>query len=169
MAKVEVDLGTDYIEKLQMLADNVDRVSKDAIRAGARVIANTIRQNLENLQEDYHPGNRKSYWYLTEGEQYAGIPKQEKKDLLDHLGISKVKKDKNGDYTAKVGFDGYDSQPTEKYPNGRPIPMLARAVESGSSVRKKQPFIRPAVQKSKKEAEAAMQAVIDAAIENTMK
>lgn len=168
MARVTVDLGTDYIEKLQMLADNVDRVSKDAIRAGARVIANSIREKINNLPEDRRTTSR-GYWYLTPSQEFDGVPAEQKDALLGGLGISKVKKDKNGGYTAKVGFDGYTSIKTKEHPDGIPIPLLANAIESGSSIRIKQPFVRPAVQKSKKEAEAAMQAVIDAAIENTMK
>ena len=169
MAKVTVKAGEDYALRLSKLAGVQDSVAKKAVGRGAGILADAVRRNLENLQEDYHPGNRKSYWYLAEGEKYAGIPEQEKKDLLDHLGVTKVDVDKNGDYNAKIGFDGYDSQPTQKYPNGRPIPMLARAVESGSSVRQKQPFIAPAVRKTKKAAIAAMQEVIDEEYEKIMK
>ena len=52
----------------------------------------------------------------------------------------------------KLGFDGYNKVKTRKYPQGQPNAMIARAVESGSSVRKKNPFIRRAVNDTQKQA-----------------
>ena len=52
------------------------------------------------------------------------------------MGISPIKHD--GDYiNAKVGFDGYGSIPTKKYPKGVPNQLVARSVNSGTSFLKK--------------------------------
>lgn len=46
--------------------------------------------------------------------------------------------------------------------------MIARAVESGTSLRKKHPFVRPAVKSSRKAAEQAMIETADKEIKKIM-
>ena len=74
----------------------------------------------------------------------------------------------DGYYNVKLGFDGYDNVKTDSYPHGRPIMMIARSLESGSSVREKHPFIRPAINSSKKAALEACQRIIDEEMKNQM-
>lgn len=170
MAKMTIDAGQDWIEKIRDLGRQTDAVCARAVQAGAGVVADQIRKNLENLTEDSHRSpSHPEYYFLSENEKFTGIPPEQKKDLLDALGISPVQATEEGVIYAKIGFEGYGSQPTEKYPRGIPNPMVARAVESGTSFRPKQPFVRPAVNKAKNAALEAMETVIDRAIENTMK
>lgn len=170
MAKMTINAGKEWIEKIRQLGRQTDAVCARAVQKAAGIVADQIRENLENLTEDahyseYHP----DYYFLTPKQKFTGIPAAQKEDLLDSLGISPVQATVDGVINAKIGFDGYGSQPTAKYPNGIPNPMVARAVESGNSFRPKQPFVRPAVNKTKKTAVEAMEAVIDQAIENIMK
>ena len=58
---------------------------------------------------------------------------------------------------------------TKKYPNGQPNALIARAVNSGTSFRKKTRFLDKAVNASKKAAEAAMDAACSREIEKIMK
>lgn len=170
MAKMTINAGAEWIEKIRQLGRQTDAVCTRAVQKGAGVVADRIRENLENLTEDVHYSrSHPEYYFLSENERFTGIPPEQKQDLLDALGISPVQATADGVINAKIGFDGYGSQPTEKYPNGIPNPMVARAVESGTSFRPKQPFVRPAVNKAKKAAVEAMEAVIDAAIETIMK
>ena len=67
----------------------------------------------------------------------------------------------NGFLNVKIGFDGYNNVRTRTYPKGQPNALIARATESGSSVRKKTPFIRPAVNASKKQAIDSCKVVVD--------
>lgn len=53
----------------------------------------------------------------------------------------------NGFVYTEVTFDGYDER-------GHPNPVKARVLESGSSTQRKRPFIRPAVNRVKAQAEA---------------
>ncbi len=160
MARMEIR-GFDELElRLSKLAD--PEISKEVVKAGAQPIADQIRKNLEGLPED-------KFRYLNKGEVFVGVPKQQKKDLLNSLGITPPDIDFDGNTNIKIGFDGYGKLPTKKYPKGVPNQLLARAVESGSSVRKKTPFIRKAVNKSKKLAEAEMQKKLDEKIEIIMK
>lgn len=147
---------SEYFAKLKKLLEAVsdDKVFEKAARAGANPVADQIRKNLEALpEEEFHK--------LNEGEVFHGVPKGQKKDLLSGLGVTEVRKDSKGFIHAKIGFEGFGDYPTNGYPDGIPIPLLAAAVESGSSVRQKTPFIAPAVKATHKQAIEAMEKVID--------
>ena len=161
MAKISFKGQEKYFEKLQQL-DKVfakEAVLEKAVRAGAAPVADRIRQNLESLSEE-------SFRNLREGEMFHGIPKGQKKDLLDSFGLTPIARDRNGFVHTKAGFEGYGSFPTESYPEGVPNQLVAAATESGSSVRKKTPFVRPAVNAARKEAIDAMEDVIDGEVKN---
>lgn len=160
MARMEIR-GFDELElQLSKLAD--PELAKDVVMAGAQPVADEIRKSLEALPED-------KFRRLKKGEVFIGVPRQQKQDLLDSLGIAPPDVDYDGNTNTKIGFDGYGKIPTKKYPKGVPNQLLARAVESGSSVRKKTPFIRKAVNKAKKLAEAEMQKKLDEKIKIIMK
>ena len=160
MARMEIR-GFDEIElQLTKLAD--PELAKDVVMAGAQPVADEIRKSLEGLPED-------KFRRLGKDEVFTGVPKNQKKDLLDNMGIAPPDVDYDGNTNTKIGFHKYGSIPTKKYPKGVPNQLLARAIESGSSVRKKTPFIRKAVNKSKKLAEAEMQKKLDEKIEIIMK
>jgi len=160
VARIEIR-GFDELElQLSKLAD--PELAKDVVMAGAQPVADEIRKSIEALPED-------KFRRLKKGEVFIGVPRQQKQDLLDSLGIAPPDVDYDGNTNTKIGFDGYGKIPTKKYPKGVPNQLLARAVESGSSVRKKTPFIRKAVNKSKKLAEAEMQKKLDEKIEIIMK
>lgn len=170
MAKLKIMGGDELAAQLDQLGKSSDKTARRAVMAGAGILADQVRENLKNLKEAVEANHKsKPYHFLNPGEKFSGIPEYQKKDLLDALGISPVDIDDHGDYNAKVGFDGYGSQPTAKYPKGLPNPLAARATESGSSVRPKQPFIRPAVRKTKDAVIEAMQSVIDEEIKKTEK
>ena len=92
----------------------------------------------------------------------------QKAGLLDGFGISRMKDD-GGFVNVKLGFDGYNSTRTEKYPRGQPNVLIARSVNSGTTFRKKTKFVDKAVNSAKKAAEAAMDAACSREIEKIMK
>lgn len=152
LAKLQIK-GTEEIElQLSKLADL--EFTKEIVEAGAQPLADEIRKSINNLPEEEDR-------YLKKGEKFKGIPKRQKKDLLDSLGITPADVDYGGNTNIKVGFDGYGSSKTKKYPQGLPNPLLARAIESGSTVRVKKPFIRPATNRMKKKVNNTMQLKID--------
>lgn len=61
------------------------------------------------------------------------------------LGIAPPAVDARGNTNTKVGFEGYDKK-------GVPNALKARAMESGTSKLRKRPFVRPAVNSTKKKA-----------------
>lgn len=147
-----------YIKQL----DKLYAVTKDAIigktvYAGAAVVANRLRAAAEAFPEG------------RENEAIFGaVTPAQKRGLLEGLGISRMRDD-DGFVNVKLGFDGYNSVKTKKYPNGQPNALIARAVNSGNSFRKKTKFVDKAVRASKKDAEAAMDAACSREIEKIMK
>ena len=153
MARMTFKAGDDYALKLSKLAAQAEEVAKKAIYAAANIVADKVASNLAALPTD-------KFRRLKDGEQFTGLPESQKKDLQASFGVTPIKQDEDG-WNAHIGFDGYGSKPTEKYPKGVPNQLLARAVESGSSVRQKTPFVRPAVNATKQDAIKAMNRVID--------
>lgn len=81
---------------------------------------------------------------------------------LRNSTILKVFKNKNGYIYTQIGWDGYDR-------NGTPNALKANVLESGTSKRQKQPFIRQAVNRVKKAAEFAIATALDEKINEIMK
>ena len=159
MAKMTIGKGMDeYLAKLGNLEFAAPGLVGQAIYEGAKVVADQVRAEIEALP-------------TAESKRVATPrdPTQVEKDgLLDGLGVAKKKND-GGYINVKVGMDGYNTDKTKKYPRGKPNAMIARSIESGSTVMKRNAFISRAVNKTKKEAEAAMQKVIEEGIEKIVK
>lgn len=141
MAKFTFKAGEDYELKLSALASGSEQIAKKALHEAAGIVADKIRVNLEAN--------------LAGSGQSTGA-------LADSLGITPVDMNQEGYWNVKIGFDGYDAK-------GVPNQLKARVMESGSSTVRKRPFVRPAVNATKKAAVEAMQKVIDEEIEKTMK
>ena len=161
MARITFKAGEDWALKLSALATRSEGVAKKALYEGAKVVADKIHGNLSALPTE-------KYRYLQSGEQFSGLPQDQKDDLLNSFGVTPIKYE-DGCWNVKIGFDGYGSHPTRKYPQGVPNQLLARAVESGSSVRRKHPFVRPAINATRKQAVDAMQRAIDEECKKIMK
>lgn len=147
-----------YIKQLDKLyAVTKDAVIGKTVYAGAEVVADRLRSAIQDFPEG------------RENEAIFGtVTPAQKRGLLEGFGISRMRDD-DGFVNVKLGFDGYNSVKTKKYPNGQPNALIARAVNSGTSFRKKTRFVDKAVNASKKTAEAAMDAACSREIEKIMK
>ena len=148
MASVKISGMTDVAKQIVALGDAGDAIGKMAVYDGAAVITDELRKQINALPED-------EFRYLRDGDQFGVITAQDKADLANSLGIAKIERTAQGIRTV-IGFAGYGTHPTRKYPKGLPMAMLARSIESGSSVRAKRPFVRKTVNGKKKMAQAAM-------------
>lgn len=81
-------------------------------------------------------------------------------DLRDSEILTSFRND-NGYVYTQVVFDGYDRK-------GTPNAVKASAIESGTSRMKKRPFIRPAVNRVKKDAEQSIEDALDRKINEIM-
>lgn len=82
-------------------------------------------------------------------------------NLRESMALRKFENADGFVYTAVV-FEGYDDR-------GVPNSVKARVLESGSSTRQKHPFVRPAVNRVKKQLMSMIEANIRAAIDEKMK
>lgn len=135
MARFSFKAGEDYAIKLSKLATNSEEIAKKAIYEGANIVADEIKKNLKGVLSDEATG-----------------------DLVESFGVTPIKRDSSGNWNAKVGFDGYDR-------NGVANQLKARVLESGTSTKKKKPFVRPAINKTRKQVVKKMEDVIDREIE----
>lgn len=134
-----------YLEEFGLLSTGM---GKRALYEGVAVTGAAIRQAIQDLP--YHPTK--------------GISHAQKEGLLEGLGYTHMKR-KKGAWFVKIGFDGYNNVHTEKYPNGQPNAMIAAAINTGTSRRKRTNFITKAVNKAKKGSIDAMKAFMDHEIE----
>lgn len=156
MAKWIVGKGLNsYIEYLQKINAVTDEVIGEAVHEMAKVVADSVRASIQALPTVSNEANIATY-----KKGYSRLSDEEKQGLLDGFGVSPMQDD-GGFVNVKLGFDGYNSVETKKYPQGQPNALIARVTESGSSYREKTPFMRPAVNASKKQAEAAGRAKFD--------
>ncbi|MEG0528528.1 MAG: hypothetical protein RR531_13530 [Longicatena sp.] len=145
MAKLEVTGLCDLISALERTAGKTEEIAFKSLYKGAKVIADGIKQELESLTVDKKRGNK-----------HSAVTEQEKDDLISNFGIAKVQV-VSGEISTKIGFKGFGSTKTKKYPNGVPNQLLIRSINSGTSFRKKNPFIRKTVNNLKEDAVKAME------------
>lgn len=133
MASMSFKAGTDYAIKLSRCSEQFDTIAKKAIYAGSEIIADKIKDNLKEILSEEATG-----------------------ELVASFGITPIVKNSEGNWNAKLGFDGYDS-------HGVANMIKARVLESGTSDQKqpKRPFVRPAVNATKKQVINKMNQVIE--------
>ena len=145
--RLEVNGVDDLIRKMDKIADKGVECASLALYEGARVTADAVGGAVENI--------------ATEPFRYAGSgqkrkPSPEEKAVLTGAkhGVAKFRKGITKVDTS-VGYQnsGYGQI------NGKtvPVPLVANAINSGTSFMQKQPFIRKAFSQSKGAAEAAIE------------
>ena len=164
MARLHIKGTEEYALKLSKLGSSSREVAGEAIYKAADIVANQIKANIQSLPAITDAENIKAY----KAGQKSRLTAREKDGLLKSFGVSTMKDD-NGYLNVKAGFDGYNTVKTKKYPKGQPNQLIARVVVSGSPYMDKMPFIRPALNKSRRPAMQAMQQVIDKKMEEIMK
>ena len=150
MARITAKGSAQYLRNLEKLGRNTDDICKQAVYQGAKVVADAIKSSIDDITMHSLPSGQK-YFYLSEedkkgGKLLDGVTKEQADGLKNGLGIA-VMEHKNFAWNTKIGFNGYNEVRTKTYPKGEPNALIARSVESGSSVRNKTPFIAPAVKK----------------------
>ena len=163
MAKFQVktDALDRYTAAIQQLGAQADDIAKRVMYPGAGIIADAIKEGIEGI-----PTLSPKHMHGTPEDPIDGITSAQKKGLEEGFGLSDFRVE-DGSINIKAGFSGYNSTDSEtakargwtttKQANA----MIARSVESGTSFRKKHPFIHPAVAKNKKKVLQAMQDEFD--------
>lgn len=149
LAELEHKLGA-------LSAASRDLVIGPALYDGVEIVADAVRENLSrNLEDQTYAGRREGVLKKSKYSHSTG-------DLLKSLGVTPMQTDKRGVTNRKIGFDGYDRK-------GVPNQLKARVMESGTSRLRPRPFMKPAVEKTRKAAQRAMVRRADEEIEKIMK
>lgn len=121
MAKCSYKLPEDFLRKISMLGTETDRVTEEVLIAGGEVVLDKAKSNLASVLSGNSSG-----------------------ELLNSLGLSSVKQDKDGNSNIKVGF----SEPRK---DGTSNALIANVLEYGKHNQPPRPFMAPAKKQSKNE------------------
>ncbi len=149
MARMRFKGLREYELMLSQIEGSTKEMVGRAIYAGADVVADAIRAAtvaLPTVSPKKHG---------TESDKLPGITSLQKAGLLDGLGITPMSYD-NGYYNVKIGWDGYNSVKTKKYPKGQPNQMIARSINTGTSFRTATKFAEISARKARPQAEQKM-------------
>lgn len=154
--KFYVGKGIDeYIAQLGDLMYQSEEMCKRSIYPAAGLVADKVRFYIDTIETRAPHGD-------------DGIFEDQRRGLKEGFGISQFQ-NRFGYIHVKLGFDGYNQHITDTYPTGQPNAMIARALESGTSFSKKEPFITWAVKDTKADAEDLIKENIDSYIYSIMK
>lgn len=153
--KIEYSGLDKLIEGTETIYTHTMSLGRGALGAAAGVVADEVRKAIEALPAEKEKENGRSRW-ATPDDPLTGVTNTERQDLLNALGISSFKQS-GSEITTSIGFDGYGSIPTKTFPQGVPNALLMRAIESGTTFRKKTPVIRRARVAGQKKANEAAQ------------
>lgn len=161
MAKIEWKGMDDLLRDLSQLELHArDAVIAPAIYEGAAIVADEVRQAIEALPTDSGLG--------SPADPLKGPNRAQKDGLLDSMGITTMRDD-DGVHNVKIGFDGYNSIKTKRWPKGQPNAMVARSVIRGTSFMLANNFMASAVRKARARALDRMKVVVDQKIRAIMK
>ena len=132
MAKCTVKMPDDFLLKLSKLGNKTDEIAEKVLEAGGQVILDKTRTNLESV---VGKGTK------TESRSTG--------ELVNSLGLSPVRRDKNGDSNIKLGF-------SEQRKDGKSNAMVANILEYGKSGQPAKPFLKPAKNATKNQVKETM-------------
>lgn len=141
MAKVEIKMPEEFLQKVSKLQSSTDDIVSRALEDGGKVVLGKVKSNLSGV--------------VGRGTKY---PARSKGDLEAALGMSPVKADRKGDHNIKIGF-------SEPHPGGTSNAKLANILEYGKHGQPAKPFLKPARSSSRRACIDAMQARLEEEIE----
>lgn len=146
-----------YLKELEKISADTEDICKKALYQGAAVMASFVKAEIPKIPD------RK--WH---GKRASGLTPEDKADLERGFGIAKMR-NADGVIDVKLGFDGYGSDPTKKYPKGFPIPFTARAICKGTSWLQKYDFIGKAERAAKSAVEGKIKETFDTLLKDILK
>lgn len=137
MAKATMKMPDDFLMKLSKLGDKTDEIISKVLEAGGEVVLDKVKTNLKGV---------------------IGTGTKDKSrstgELVDSLGLSPAKLDRNGNFNVKIGFK-------EPRRNGESNAKIANIIEYGKSGQPPKPFLKPARRTSRKVCIEAMKQRFD--------
>ena len=147
----------EYNRKIYDLGAKAQPIIEKAVKEGAAPMADAVRAAINALPTD------DSYIRKGSGKIKSGPATAQKQAMLNGFGIAPIRND-NGFVNVKIGFDGYSNIVTKRWPQGQPIPMIANAVEAGTSFMSANPFMSQTVNSQRKNTENKIKEVFESEI-----
>lgn len=132
MAKVDIKMPDEFLEKLSKLGAQTDEISERVLEAGGEVVLAKIRSNLSSVVG-----------------KDTKVDSRSTGELERSLGMSRARVDRNGNHNIKIGF-------AEPRSDGGSNAKIANILEYGRHGQPAKPFLKPAKSSSKTACEAAM-------------
>ena len=137
MAKAQIKMPEELLVKLSRLGNKSDEIAAIVLEEGGKVVLEKVRSNLSSVI-----GSGTKYDSRSTGE------------LLDSLGLTPPRIDRDGNSNIKIGF----SDPRSA---GNSNAMLAAVIEYGKHNQPPKPFLAPAKAASRSECEKVMRAALE--------
>ena len=141
MAKVDIKMPDEFLERMSRLGKDFDAVAESVLEAGGEVVLQKVQSNLSAVV-----GSGTKYESRSTGE------------LESALGLTPAKTDKYGNHNVKVGF-------AEPRSDGGSNAKLANILEYGKHGQPAKPFLKPAKTASRQECIDAMTKALDGEVE----
>ena len=141
MAKVDIKMPEEFLQKLSRLGSDFDAVAESVLEAGGEVVLSRVKGNLAGVV-----GQDTKYDSRSTGELEAA------------LGLSPAKLNRDGNHDIKIGF-------VEPRKDGGSNAKLANILEYGRHGQPAKPFLKPAKTQSKSAVITAMQQKFEEEVE----
>lgn len=142
MAKALTKMPEEFLQKISSLGSKTDEIVPRVLEAGGEVMLERVKSNLQAVV-----GNGTKYDSRSSGE------------LVEALGVSGARMDRDGNYNVKVGF-------AEPRRDGESNAKIANIIEYGKHGQPAKPFLKPAKSSAKAACIDAMKTKLEEEIEN---
>ena len=119
MAKADVKMPDDFLDRISRLGEKTDEIVPRVLDEGGKVMLKKVKGNLQAVI------GKTKYPSRTTGE------------LVNALGVSGARMDRDGNYNVKVGF-------AEPRRGGESNAKIANIIEHGKHGQPARPFLKPA-------------------------
>ena len=135
---IEVTGMDEILKKMEGLADTAVNVAAESLYEGAGVVADAVSRGVRGISTE-------PFRYASGGRTRKPSPEEKEILINARKGVAKFRKDGMSVQTS-VGMQnsGYAVLAGKV----RPIPLIANAINSGTSFMKKQPFFRKSVRQA---------------------
>lgn len=132
MAKSQISMPDEFLNALSKLGEHIDDITEQVLISGGEVLESKVRENLKSI--------------IGRGTKFDS---RSTGQLVSSLGLSTVKKDRDGNSNIKIGF-------SEHRNDAKTNALIANTLEYGKHGQRAKPFLKPAVKAAKQECETAM-------------
>lgn len=143
MAKITFPNMEAYERQLERIGSEAPKLCGKALYQGARVLAEAVQAEIDGLSE---------------------LSPSQRRGLHNGLGVAHFW-EKGGVLQTKIGFEGYNTRKSKRWPKGQPNAMIARAVIRGTSWMMPNRFTPRAARKAKAAAIEAIRQELDKGLE----